>query len=209
MGGDSPHRSRPRAHHERLGLDPGRVATRTPRSSEPPRPLSRRRRRPLRARDRRGSAPRRRPASTSASRSASSRGQSRPWSAPPRATDRRGQGDDALWRAADAHQHVDAGTRLRRCIAGATSPSRMRLDTRLRVAQLKDEVVVPVALEHDHRHHLVHLDSFASATRVTFSVGEASMRRDRRRCLRPDGDLVHVDRGPREEHRDVAPGQWR
>ncbi len=73
------------------------------------------------------------------------------------ALDRR-RGDDALRRAADAHQHVDAGPGLgggdrRRDVAVAD-----QVDARAGLAQLGDQVVVAVALEHDDR-DLVHLDA--------------------------------------------------
>ena len=64
------------------------------------------------------------------------------------ALERRG-GDHAFGRPADP---VSMSTPVPPCaaaIAGATSPSRMRLHLRARLAQLGDQLLVPVALEHD------------------------------------------------------------
>ena len=90
------------------------------------------------------------------------------------ALDRRGR-DDALRRAADAHQHVDPGEGWAAAIDGRDVAVADQVDARARVAQLGDQVVVAVALEHDDG-EIVRLACPSPRRRArTFSVGEASM----------------------------------
>ncbi len=64
------------------------------------------------------------------------------------ALDRRGR-DDAFGRASDAHQHVDAGRRLAGRDRRGDVPVADQVDAGAGLAQLGDEGVVALALEHD------------------------------------------------------------
>ena len=64
------------------------------------------------------------------------------------ALERRGR-DDAFRRAADAVEHVDARARLRRGDRRRDVAVADQADARAGLAQLRDQLVVAVALEHD------------------------------------------------------------
>ena len=107
--------------------------------------------------------------------------------------------DDALRRAADPVEDVDAGVRLRRGDRRCDVAVADQLHARARVAELGDERVVTLALEDDH----VDL-----AHRLPERLGDGLhvLRRalrdvDRIDGERADGDLLHVERRTREEHR--------
>jgi hypothetical protein len=107
--------------------------------------------------------------------------------------------DHAFGRAADAHQQVDARLRLRGGDRGRDVAVADQLHLRARLAQLGDQRVVALPLEHDDGH---------VARRAALRLGDAADvlgRRerdvDRVDRLRAGGDLLHVDGRAGEEHR--------
>ena len=114
------------------------------------------------------------------------------------ALDRRGR-DDALRRAADAHQHVDAGRRLAGGDRRGDVAVANQVDAGAGLPQLGDERVVALALEHDDREVA---DAHPLRRRHRPHVlGRRAVEIDRAGGLRPDGDLLHVERGAGKEHR--------
>ena len=81
-------------------------------------------------------------------RSSSLRGQSLPLDAAADAL-QRGRGDHALGRAADAVQQVDAGLRPRGRDRGRDVAVADQVHARAGLAQLADQLLVALALEHD------------------------------------------------------------
>ncbi len=86
----------------------------------------------------------------------------------------RGGRDDALRRAADAHDGVDAGARDRAGDGGRQVAVADELDARAGRPDLGDQVVVPRPLE-DHDRDVADLAPSASAIRPRFSVGLTRM----------------------------------
>ena len=113
----------------------------------------------------------------------------------------RGRGDHALGRSADAHEEVDARARLRRRDRRRDVAVADEVHARARVAQLGDQLVVAVALEDDDG-EVVHVAVLRLGD--TFEVlGRRRVDVDGVGGLGPDGDLVHVQRRAREEHRSA------
>jgi hypothetical protein len=111
----------------------------------------------------------------------------------------RGRRDHTLGRAADPHEEVDPGPHLRggdrrRDVAVADE-----VDARAGLADLGNEFVMAVALEDDDGEVVdVDLLRLCDAPEV-LRRGRVDV--DRVGRLGPDGDLVHVQGGTREEHR--------
>ena len=114
------------------------------------------------------------------------------------ALDRRGR-DHALRGTADPHEQVDARARLRRRDRRRDVAVANEVHARTGLAQLGDEVVVAVALEDDDR-EVVHRDALRLGDALEV-LGRRRVDVDRVRRLRPDRDLVHVQRGAGKEHR--------
>ncbi len=111
----------------------------------------------------------------------------------------RGGGDDAFRRPADAHEEIDAGTRLSGCDGRRDVAVADEVHARSGLAKLGDEVVVAVALEDDDREIV---DGAVLRLGDALEVlGRRHVDVDRVGCLGADGDLVHVQRGTGEEHR--------
>ena len=81
-------------------------------------------------------------------RSSSSRGQSLPWIPPPTHLSA-GRGDHALGRAADPIEQVHPGPGLRSGDRGRDVAVADQVHLRAGLAELADQILVPVALEHD------------------------------------------------------------
>ena len=117
---------------------------------------------------------------------------------PPTRLQRRGR-DHSLRRAADPVEQVDAGLGSgggdrRRDVAVAD-----QVDARAGLAELADQLLVPVALEHDDTNV-----RRAYALRLRDSIDVFGRRRvdvDRLDRIGAGCDLLHVDRRAREEHR--------
>ena len=89
--------------------------------------------------------------------------------------------------------------RLRRRDRGGDVAVADQVDARARLAQLADQLVVAVALEHDDG-HLGDVEPLRLRDRADV-LGRARVDVDRVRRLRPDRDLVHVERRAGVEHR--------
>ena len=111
----------------------------------------------------------------------------------------RGRRDDALRRPADAHQHVDAGPRPARGDRGRDVTVADQVHARARVAQLRDQLVVALALEH-HDREVAHLHALGRRHRLHV-LGRRQAEVDRVGGLGADRDLLHVEGRAREEHR--------
>ncbi len=114
------------------------------------------------------------------------------------ALDRRG-GDHAFGRPADSHEQVDAGSGLRSGDRRRDVAVANEVDARPGLAELGDEVVVAIPLEDDDR-EVVDRDSLRLGDALEV-LGRRRVDVDRVRRVRADGDLVHVQRSAREEHR--------
>ena len=111
----------------------------------------------------------------------------------------RGRRDDTLRRPADSHQHVDARPRAARRDRGGDIAVADQVDAGTRGPKLRDQCVVAVALEHDDG-EIAHLHALRRRNRAHV-LGGRKVQIDGVGRFGSDRDLVHVHRGPREEHR--------
>ena len=116
----------------------------------------------------------------------------------------RAGGDHAFGRAADAVEHVDAGLRTRGRDRGRDVAVANQIHARARLAQLADQLVVAVALEHRDA-------DVGDAPALRLRDGGDVLRGrgvdvDRVDRVGADRDLLHVDRRAGEEQRAALRG---
>ena len=124
------------------------------------------------------------------------------------ALQRRG-GDDALGRAADAEEHVDAGSRPRRGDGAVDVAVGDQPDAGARRAHLLDQLGVAGAVEDDRGEVADRLAAWPWRSSAGSGWGDAVMS-IAPTALGPDGDLLHVERRAGVEHRSpLADGDHR